>query len=103
MAMSPQEVAELARQFEKQDAGEVLGWALERFHPRIALSNSLQIEDMVVLDIAWRIQPKVRVFTLDTGRLHQETYDTMDRVREHYDIELAVLFPDAQQVESMVG
>ena len=102
MAVSKEEVQSWTEQFEEQSAEAVLAWALERFHPRIALANSLQTEDMVVLDIAWRVQPQVRVFTLDTGRLHQETYDMMDRVRDHYGIQLEVLFPDAAEVETMV-
>ena len=101
MARYQEEVRSLAEQFESQTAQAVLAWAIERFHPRIALSNSLQTEDMVVLDIAWRIEPKVRVFTLDTGRLHQETYDMMDRVRERYG-GLEILFPDSAEVEQMV-
>ena len=100
--VSSQEVQNWSEKFEGQSAEALLAWALERFHPRIALSNSLQIEDMVVLDIAWRVQPRVRVFTLDTGRLHQETYDMMDLVRAHYGISLDVLFPDAAETEAMV-
>ena len=57
---------------------------------------------MAILDMAWRIDPKVRLFTVDTGRLPQETYDLMETVRQHYGIEVEVYFPDAAQVESMV-
>jgi thioredoxin-dependent adenylylsulfate APS reductase len=103
MAVSTQEIVQLAAELEPQSAEQVLRFALEKYHPRIALSNSLQTEDMVVLDIAWRMQPQVRVFTLDTGRLHQETYDMMDRVRDHYGIKLEVLFPDAGDVQKMVA
>ena len=102
MTSSTLEIATLAAQLNTQSAEQVLRYALEKYHPRIALSNSLQTEDMVVLDIAWRIQPQVRVFTLDTGRLHQETYDMMDRVRDHYGVKLEVLFPDAVDVQRMV-
>jgi thioredoxin-dependent adenylylsulfate APS reductase len=102
MTLTAQEVAQRAAQFETRSAEDVLRWALEQFHPRIALSSSLQTEDMVVLDIAWRIEPPVRVFTLDTGRLPQETYDMMDRVRDHYGVKLEVLFPDAAEVQKMV-
>ena len=102
MAFSKEEIQSLAQQFENQPAEGVLSRALERIHPRIGLANSPQDEDMVVLDIAWRIQPQLRVFTLDTGRLHQETYDMVDRVRDRYGIQLDVLFPDAAQVETMV-
>ena len=102
MTLSAAEVARLAAAFDPRSAEAVLRWALDKFHPRIALSNSLQTEDMVVLDIASRIEPKVRVFTLDTGRLHQETYDMMDRVRDRYGVKLEVLFPDAAEVQAMV-
>src|SRR5581483_9712862 len=101
--LTASEVATLASDFENKNAEEVLRWALTRFHPRIALSNSLQTEDMVVLDIAWRIEPRLHVFTLDTGRLHQETYDMIDRVRDHYGIAVEVLFPDAAEVQAMVN
>lgn len=102
MNLSAQQSEQFAAEFETKSAEQVLAWALQKFHPRVALSNSLQSEDMVVLDIAWRIQPAVRVFTLDTGRLPQETYDMMDRVREHYGIQLEVLFPNAEDVQGMV-
>ena len=102
MAFTKEEAQQWAEHFENRSAEEVLAWALERFHPRLGLANSLQTEDMVVLDLAWRINPQVRIFTLDTGRLHQETYDMMDRVRQQYGIQLEVLFPDAAETESLV-
>jgi thioredoxin-dependent adenylylsulfate APS reductase len=97
-----EETQRWAQKLEKESAEAVLSWALQEFQPRIALSNSLQIEDMVVLDIAHKINSKVRVFTLDTGRLPQETYEMMDRVRDHYGITLDVLFPESAAVEAMV-
>jgi len=48
-----------------------------------------------------KITSKPRIFTLDTGRLHQETYNVMDAVREKYDIDIEVYFPKADQVEKM--
>ena len=49
-----------------------------------------------------KINPNFRFFTLDTGRLPQETYDIMDIVRKKYDISIEVLFPDTKEVEEMV-
>ena len=69
------EAGELAVEFDDQPPEALLGWAFERFGSRIALCTSFQAEGMVLLDMAWRVDPKVRVFTIDTGRLHQETYD----------------------------
>ena len=94
-------VGELAIRFEGKDPETVIQWALEQFHPRIALASSLQAEDMVILDIAWKINPSVRVFTLDTGRLHEETYATMERVREKYGIPIESYFPNRDAVETL--
>ncbi|MGZ4142493.1 MAG: phosphoadenosine phosphosulfate reductase domain-containing protein, partial [Actinomycetota bacterium] len=82
-------------------AEEVLAWGLEEFHPRLAISAAFLPEDMVVIDLAQRINPKVRVFTLDTGRLPQETYDLIDKVCGRYRIDIEVMFPDAADVEAM--
>lgn len=95
------EVKELAIRFEGEDAETVIRWALERFHPRIALATSLQAEEMVILDIAWKTNPGVRVFTLDTGRLHEETYMIMEQIREKYGISVESYFPQRQAVEAL--
>ncbi len=94
-------VGELAIRFQGEEPGAVIHWALEQFHPRIALASSLQAEDMVILDLAWKINSRVRVFTLDTGRLHEETYVTMERVREKYGIVIESYFPNRVSVEAL--
>jgi phosphoadenosine phosphosulfate reductase len=65
------EAGELAVDFDDQPPEAVLQWAIERYGSRVALCTSFQAEGMVLLDLAWRIDPKVRVFTIDTGRMHQ--------------------------------
>jgi phosphoadenosine phosphosulfate reductase len=89
--------------FEGQSAEEILIWAIENFHPRLALSASFGApEGMALLHMMHRIEPTSRVFTLDTGRLPQATYDLIDRVRDRYDKAIEVLFPVAADVEAMV-
>ena len=92
-----------AGQYESRPAEDVIRWALESFGSMVAISTSFQAEGMVILDMAHRIEPKVRVFTIDTGRLPQETYDLMDRVREHYDISVDVYYPDHEDLRQMVS
>jgi phosphoadenosine phosphosulfate reductase len=99
--LDKREVQELATRFEGQDPETVVRWALERFHPRIALASSLQAEEMVILDMAWRMNADVRVFTLDTGRLHEETYMAMERIREKYGISVESHFPNREAVEAL--
>lgn len=83
-------------------AEDALRWASENLHPKVAKASSFGAEDAVVMDIMLKINPKFRFFTLDTGRLPQETYDIMDMVRKRYNITIEVLFPDAREVEEMV-
>ena len=69
-----------------------------------AIACSFQKEDLVIVDLAARIAgPKVRIFTLDTGRLHEETYQVMDEVRLRYGIAVESVFPDREEVERMVS
>jgi len=82
---------------------EILTWAIGKFHPRLALSCSFgNPEGLVLLDMMHRIEPSSRVYVLDTGRLHQATYDLIDRVRDRYDKQVEVVFPDAEAVQAMV-
>jgi thioredoxin-dependent adenylylsulfate APS reductase len=82
---------------------EILRWGFSNFAPgQIALCTSLQHEGMVILDIAHRIDPGVQVFTIDSGRLPQETLDLVEEVRERYQVAIEVIYPDAQEVGEMV-
>ncbi len=81
---------------------EALKWALDNLHPKLALASSFGAEDVVVIDMLMKINPKARIFTLDTGRLNQETYDVMDAIRKKYNTEIEITFPDAKEVIEMV-
>ncbi|MGE4286688.1 MAG: phosphoadenylyl-sulfate reductase [Phycisphaerae bacterium] len=84
-------------------AQSILSAALELFGNRVALASSFSIEDQVVLDLMVKLRARPRVFTLDTGRLPQQTYDLIEKTRKHYSIDVEILFPDAAQVEEMVN
>ena len=94
-------LAELAARYEHQSAQEILRWGIERFGTQCVIAFS-GAEDVVLLDMAARMELPVSVFTLDTGRLHPETYAFIDRVRLHYQLEISVLFPEPQPVEQLV-
>jgi len=79
----------------------VLEQAARDFSPAV-FANSLGAEDMVLTDLIARHQPGLAMFSLDTGRLPQETYDLMQEVRAHYDIPLRIYFPESAQVEEYV-
>jgi thioredoxin-dependent adenylylsulfate APS reductase len=83
-------------------ASEVLTWACQEFGDSFAIATSFQKEGMVIVDLASRIRPDVRVFTLDTGRLPDETLSMIDRVRERYGIAVEIVQPDPAEVRAMV-
>jgi phosphoadenosine phosphosulfate reductase len=88
---------------EKAPAEAVLRWALDKFSPKISLACSFQAEESVLIDLLHSQRGSdFRIFTLDTGRLNQETYDCMDAIRDRYGISVEVYFPDAGQVQDMV-
>lgn len=80
----------------------VLQQAVREFAP-VTFANSLGAEDMVLTDLIAKHQPDIQMFSLDTGRLPQETYDLMQQVRNRYNVPLQVYFPDASQIEKYVA
>jgi phosphoadenosine phosphosulfate reductase len=73
---------------ERQSAEDVLAYAVERFHPRLYVACSFQKEASVIIDMLTRIEPQARFFTLDTGLLFPETYETWRALEERYGIEI---------------
>ena len=76
---------------------------VERYGGDLKLASSLGAEDQVLTHMLLQIDPRARIFVLDTGRLHQETYDLMARTMSRYDMHYEVLFPAAQAVQEMVA
>ncbi len=95
------ETLDLDQHLQTQSPREVVEYALQQFD-NIAISFS-GAEDIVLVDMAMEIAPgHAQVFCLDTGRLHPETYRYIDRVRDHYGVEIDVLSPDAAAVQKLV-
>lgn len=80
----------------------VLQQAVLDYSP-VCFASSLGAEDMVLTDIIARNRLDISMFSLDTGRLPQETYDLMQEVRNHYAVPLQVYFPDSALVEEYVA
>ncbi len=80
---------------------QLLADAVRDFSP-VCFANSLGAEDMVLTDLIAKFQPDIEMFSLDTGRLPQETYDLMQAVRVRYPVPLKIYFPNAASVEGYV-
>lgn len=90
------------RHFETRSPQDLLAWAIERWRDRLVLVTSFQATGLVLLHMAWQIDPKVRVATLDTGRLPQETHGLMETVRRRFNIDIEVLSPDPNDLQPLV-
>ena len=97
------EITAAAAQLRGADPAAVVKWAVERFGAGVAVASSFSIEDCVVIDLVHKAsRGKARVFALDTGRLHDETYLTAERVRMKYDLEIQWMFPQREAVERLI-
>jgi phosphoadenosine phosphosulfate reductase len=95
------DVPEVAARLEGLEPREILAFALEHYSPHVAIAFS-GAGSVVLIDMAAKLEKPFRVFTLDTGRLHPETYEFIERVRKHYGIALDILVPEPQAVEKLV-
>ena len=94
-------IAELTEELANQNPKEIVARALNEYSSDIAISFS-GAEDVVLVDLASKTRLPFRIFTLDTGRLHSETYHFIDRVRDHYKMPIDVFFPESGAVENLV-
>jgi phosphoadenosine phosphosulfate reductase len=78
---------EVAATVEPMEAEEAIAWAIESFHPALRFATSFQKTSSAIIDIAHRIEPRVRFFYLDTELLFPETYATRDTLAGLYGIE----------------
>jgi len=78
----------------------ILKTALENFE-NIAISFS-GAEDVILIDMALTMRKNIQVFSLDTGRLYPETYRFIEKVRNHYQIEIELLTPDCTILDQLV-
>jgi phosphoadenosine phosphosulfate reductase len=86
---SNDELAQLSRDFETWSAEGIIGWAVETFGPHLALTASMT--DAVLIDLATKVYPAIEVVFIDTGYHFPETLETVERVRQHYGLNLRMM------------
>ena len=101
--MDKELIALLNQRFRGKKTTEILTFFLKEYKDRIAFASSLGAEDQVLTHMITAIDPEVKIFTLDTGRLFPETYELIERTNNRYKIKMQVYFPDAGKVEEMVN
>ncbi|NTX39470.1 phosphoadenylyl-sulfate reductase [Myxococcus sp. CA033] len=101
IAREPSALLAEAASLEAATTEEILAWVEQRLGARAAIASSFGVEDMVLIDLARKHAPSLRVFTLDTGRLPSETYELIEVVRNRYGIPVETYFPERARVEAL--
>jgi len=95
------ELAQLALEFDKAPPERTIRWLFERFGSEATIAFS-GAEDVALIDIAAKTGLPFSVFTLDTGRLHPETYRFIEKVRAHYGVSIELMSPSAEPLQAFV-
>ncbi len=96
-------IDELEKELENISPQERLQKAYDSIEGEKIISLSMQLEGLVLLDMLLKKNLAFTSYTLDTGRLHDETYRLIDTVRFKYKIPIKVYYPNNQQLEKMVS
>ncbi len=100
-AFPKDELEKIGPKLAASSAEDILRWANERFGERAAIASSFGVEDVVLIDLARKHAPRIGIFTLDTGRLHPETYEVMEAIRNRYGVRIESYFPDRESTEEL--
>lgn len=92
----------LNARLDAQSTPDILAWAVAEFGRDLTFASSFGAEDVVLLDLLLAADAQARVFILDTGRLHQETYEVIERARRRYGRSFEFYFPRTEAVETLL-
>ncbi len=99
MTLIDHNLEELNAELSDKSPREIIKFALSNFN-NIAISFSGS-EDVVLIELAHKLTDSLQVFSLDTGRLHPETYRFIDRVRNHYEIDIEAMYPQPEKLQEL--
>src|ERR1700692_2553563 len=77
----------------------ILRWAVERFFPRLTMATAFGPEGNCIIHMLAEIEPRVRIFNLETGYQFKETLETRERIKEQYGIEVEYVRPELTVAE----
>lgn len=81
---------------------ELLGEAVRRYG-RLVYANSLGAEAMVLTDLIATDFPAIDMVSIDTGRLHEETYELLEKLQRRYGNRIRVIYPDTAELTDLVA
>ena len=96
------QVDQLNKKTVNMTAEQIIRLSHKEFGKKLVFASSLGEEDQVITDLISKVSPDIEIFTLDTGRLFQETYELLSKTQKKYPMAFKVYYPDNEAVENMV-
>ncbi len=96
-------IEKLIRHISNKTIKEQLEFLAKEFEGKIAFSTSFGQEDQIITDIIFKNNIPIEVFTLDTGRMFEETYKVWNITNKKYNKKITAYFPDKEDVEKLVN
>ncbi len=93
--LAEDELVEVNQRLAKASPAGILQWGVERFFPRLTMATAFGPEGCLLIHLLAEVEPRVRIFNLDTGYQFPETLELRDRIAERYGIEVEMVRPDA--------
>jgi phosphoadenosine phosphosulfate reductase len=100
--MNQKYIQEIEQQYRHAEPEQIIDWAVQTYGNSLTFATSLAFEDQAVTFLLSKVSENIKIFTLDTGRLFQETYDTIEKTNKFFNINIQIVFPHKEQIEQMV-
>ena len=101
MSLEVSALPAVAESYATKSPQDILALAFQEYSPSVGIAFS-GAEDVVLIDMAVKLGKPFSVFCLDTGRLHPETYQFIEKVRTHYGIAIETVLPQPDAVQRLV-
>lgn len=92
--MTPQRIANACKELEGASPQNILRWAVAHFYPKLTMATAFGPEGNCIIHMLAEIEPRVRIFNLETGYQFQETLDVRERIKQRYGIEVEYIRPE---------
>jgi phosphoadenosine phosphosulfate reductase len=99
LAFSQEQITEAAAQLANQSPQAILRWAVDAFYPRLTMATAFGAEGCCIIHMLAEIEPRVRIFNLETGYQFPETLELRERIKERYGIEVEYVRPELSVAE----
>lgn len=101
--MNKNKIEDILKDIDDLNAEDTIVYIYNQYKEKVAFATSLGEEDQVITHMISKYAPQMKIFTLDTGRLYQETYQLLEKTQKRYPMNIDIYFPDQNAVEQMVN